>query len=190
MQLSILTIAAFCTFTNAVSLRKKAINDPSNWSVSQFNSLVAFGDRYLRLLRSYTCSLLKHIPPSYTDENRLSYFGGHNGSAPPPGTFLPESFNTAGGARNWVRYVVQYTGTEIGSTFQPQLTLYDYAVSGAVCSNNISLRTFSAIHAPFPAVLEYEIPAFLADMQSDRNGTSEAYFTPALSAADAVYTIW
>jgi len=89
-----------------------------------------------------------------------------------------------------MRYVVQYTGTEVGSTWEPQITLYDYAVSGAVCSNNISPRTDSTIDAPFPAVLEYEVPAFLADMGSVRNGTTEAYFTPPLTATDAVYTIW
>src|SRR4051812_13452545 len=55
----------------------------SPWSVSNFNSLVAFGD-------------------SYTDENRLNYFGIHKGAAPPAGTFLPESFTTASGGRTWV----------------------------------------------------------------------------------------
>lgn len=53
-----------------------------------------------------------------------------------------------------------------------------------------SYRTFTSIDADFPAVLEYEIPAFLADQASVRNGTSEAYFSPALSAADSVYTMW
>jgi hypothetical protein len=31
-----------------------------------------------------------------------NYFVKHNGSAPPGGTFLPESFSTAGGGRTWV----------------------------------------------------------------------------------------
>lgn len=93
----------------------------STWSVSNFNSLIAFGD-------------------SYTDENRLNYFGGHNGSAPPPGTLLPESFSTAGGGRTWVRYVIQYTGATVGGEWEPSMTLYDYAVSGAVCSNEITPR--------------------------------------------------
>ena len=44
------------------------------WSVKQFSSLVTFGD-------------------SYTDENRLGYFINNNGSAPPPGTLLPEVFS-------------------------------------------------------------------------------------------------
>lgn len=51
-------------------------------------------------------------------------------------------------------------------------------------------RTFTSIDADFPAVLDYEIPAFLADRAAVRNGTSEAYFTPTLSAADSVYAMW
>ena len=42
----------------------------------------------------------------------------------------------------------------------------------------------------FPSVLEYEVPAFLADMNTDRNGTSTPYFTPALSATDSVYAMY
>lgn len=91
------------------------------WDVSNFDSLITFGD-------------------SYTDENRLNYFGLHNGSAPPAGTFLPESFSTASGGITWPRYVIQYTGSTVNSQWTPQLTLYDYAVSGAVCSNDITPR--------------------------------------------------
>lgn len=83
------------------------------WSASNFNSLITFGD-------------------SYTDENNLNYIGSHNGSYPPTGTLLPESFSTPGGGRTWDRYVIQYTGET--------MTLYDYAVSGAVCSNLITPR--------------------------------------------------
>ena len=74
--------------------------------------------------------------------------------------------------------------------WDPSLTLYDYAVSGAVCSNEISPRTLSSINANFPAVLDYEVPAFLADIPSVRNGTDEPYFEPTLSATDAVYSLW
>lgn len=44
----------------------------------------------------------------------------------------------------------------------------------------------------FPSVLENEIPAFIADKAAgvDRNGTAEPYFSPALTAEDAVYAIW
>lgn len=93
----------------------------SVWQVSNFDSLVTFGD-------------------SYTDENRLNYFGSHNGSAPPPGTFLPESFATASGGKTWPRYVIQYAGSNSATEWDPKMTLYDYAVSGAVCSNEITPR--------------------------------------------------
>ena len=65
--------------------------------------------------------------------------------------------------------------------------MYNYAVSGAVCSNDITPRYFSAIDAPFPAVAQYEIPAYIADSQ---------YVTPdgekfLKAPADAtVYAMW
>ena len=52
-----------------------------------------------------------------------------------------------------MEYVRQYTG----------ISLYNYAVSGAVCSNNITPRYFSAIDAPFPDIEQYELPAYIAD---------------------------
>ena len=72
------------------------------------------------------------------------------------------------------------------------MQLYDYAVSGAVCSNLITPRILGSADPPinFPSVLEYEVPAFLADKAAERNGTTEPYFTPALSATDAVYVMW
>lgn len=91
------------------------------WQSSNFDSLVTFGD-------------------SYTDENRLNYFAMHNGSAPPAGTLLPESFATAGGGRTWPRYVIQYAGSNSATEWDPKMTLYNYAVSGAVCSNEITPR--------------------------------------------------
>ena len=102
----------FSAYAQAFSFQKAS----SAWSEKCFNSLITFGD-------------------SYTDENRLNWFSTHNGSAPPAGTFLGESFDTAGGGRTWPRYVVQYTGETANGTWEPQMTLYDYAVSGAVCSN-------------------------------------------------------
>lgn len=130
---------------------------------------------------------------SYTDENGLNYFTSSKGKAPPPGTLLPESFSTPGGGRTWPRYVVQYTGQEVDSTFQPQLTLYDYAVAGAVCSNEITPRNytrFNGVDTPFPDVLSYEVPNFQADLKANRINTSAPYFTPPLTATQAVYTIW
>jgi phospholipase/lecithinase/hemolysin len=93
----------------------------SSWSVSQFESFIVFGD-------------------SYTDESRLGFFISHNGSAPPPGTPLPESFSAADGGRVWPRYVIQYTGETVNGKWDPHMALYNYAVSGAVCSNEITPR--------------------------------------------------
>jgi phospholipase/lecithinase/hemolysin len=67
--------------------------------------------------------------------------------------------------------------------------LYNYAVSGAVCSNSITPRFFSAINAPFPAVTEYEVPAFLADSKyTSPNRTVGKFFTG--KPRDTVYAIW
>lgn len=93
----------------------------SVWNVANFKSLITFGD-------------------SYTDENRLSYILGNNGTLPAPGTYFPEGLNTASGGRTWPRFTVQYTGTTTNGIWIPQVDLYDYAVSGAVCSNNITPR--------------------------------------------------
>jgi len=111
------SIALFVASTSSFTFAQKGnfIQD-----VSRFNS-ITFGD-------------------SYTDENRIIYFYTHIGSAPPAGTFLPESFSTPSGGRTWPRYVVQYTGHTVNGAWSPQLTLYNYAVSGAVCSNFISPR--------------------------------------------------
>lgn len=115
------TLLAFGLTTSAIAsvLPKR---QTSIWDVDNFDSLITFGD-------------------SYTDENRLSYLFQHNGSLPPPGTYFPEGLNTASGGRTWPRFVIQYTGTTNGDVWTPGLTLYDYAVSGAVCSNNITPRS-------------------------------------------------
>ena len=56
-------------------------------------------------------------------------------------------------------------------------------------SLTLAHRTLIAPH-DFPAVLEYELPNFIADLTATRNGTSEPYFTPALTATDAAYAIF
>lgn len=49
-----------------------AVGHPRDaWCIKKLTSLVAFGD-------------------SYTDENRLGYFGNHDGQAPPVGWVEPE----------------------------------------------------------------------------------------------------
>jgi hypothetical protein len=103
---------------------------------------------------------------------------------------LYKSFHTAGGGRTWARYVIQYTGKNVNNVWTPQMTLYNYAVSGAVCDNTVSPRFTSSINAYFPAVRQYEIPAFLQDRGTERNGTSTHYFSPYRTAANTVYSMW
>jgi hypothetical protein len=100
----------------------------SRWAVSNFNSLVAFGN-------------------SYIEENRLNYFGIHNGSAPLTGTFFQRA-----------------SAQQVVVKWEPSMTLQ--------------------------FVVEYEIPVSFADKKSDSNGTTEAYFTPALISKDTVYAMW
>jgi len=104
--------------SSALLLPREGNRNNAPWSASRFRSLITFGD-------------------SYTDENRLLYFF-LQGFSPPPGTLLPESYLTPSGGRTWPRYVVQYIGEEIEGNFVPGLELYNYAVSGAVCSNEIT----------------------------------------------------
>ncbi|MBE7179720.1 MAG: SGNH/GDSL hydrolase family protein [Terriglobus roseus] len=149
------------------------------WTHLDIRSLVTFGD-------------------SYTDESRLSYFIGHAGSPPPPGTILPvvrvsalaltetsrthsrastdsaQSNNTASGGYIWDRYAAWY----LSEQQHRSVDLYDYAVAGAVCSNEITPRYFAPINAPFPDVEGYEIPAFYADYDTGVlkiNPSSTAY---------------
>lgn len=60
-------------------------------------------------------------------------------------------------------------------------------MSGAVCSNEITPLTFDAINAPFPSVLEYEIPAYIADSEyTEPNGNEFINIGP----NETVYAIW
>lgn len=86
--------------------------------------------------------------------------------------------------------MVQYTGSEANGQFVPQINLYNYAVSGAVCSNGITPRIFSPINADFPSVVEYEIPAFINDSTALNSATGKPTFTPALTSSNAVYLVW
>lgn len=92
-------------------------------------------------------------------------------------TDFSQSLSASDGGRIWVEYVKQYTGAN----------LYNYAVSGAVCSNDITPRYFSAIHAPFPDIQSYELPAYIADSKYYYPNGTKFMDDP----ADAtVYAIW
>ncbi|KAF7198339.1 Acetylesterase [Pseudocercospora fuligena] len=131
----------------------------TSWDLKKFTTLVAFGD-------------------SYTDDSRLNYFSEHDGQAPPVGWVNPANYHAADGGRPWPQYVKQYSG----------VNLYNYAVSGAVCSNNITPRTFSTINAPFPAVEQYEIPAYIADSQYIEPSTNQQFLIAPQD--ETVYSMW
>ncbi|EME79691.1 carbohydrate esterase family 16 protein [Pseudocercospora fijiensis CIRAD86] len=131
----------------------------NSWDLKKFTTLVTFGD-------------------SYTDDSRLGYFSDHDGQAPPVGWVNPTNYHASDGGRIWPQYVKQYSG----------VNLYNYAVSGAVCSNNITPRTFSYINAPFPAVEQYEIPAYIADSQYIIPSSGQRFLiTP---SDETVYSMW
>ncbi|RMZ07326.1 hypothetical protein D0860_05163 [Hortaea werneckii] len=133
--------------------------DPKQkWDLSKFTSLVVFGD-------------------SYTDDSRLGYFINNDGDAPPVGYENPANYAAADGGRPWPQYVAQYSGANI----------YNYAVSGAVCSNDITPRWFSAIDAPFPDIKGYEVPAYLADSEYVLPNGTKFMQDP---VDETVYAIW
>ncbi|KAF9891554.1 hypothetical protein FE257_004022 [Aspergillus nanangensis] len=136
-----------------------ALARPSQgWALRDFKTLVTFGD-------------------SYTDDSRLGYFASNGGAAPPVGWVQPENNNSASGGYTWGHFVAQ----------SAKVNRYNYAVSGAVCSNEITPRAFSAINAPFPSVLEYEIPAFLADSKF-KTPSGKKFLN--IHPQDTVYAMW
>lgn len=70
------------------------------------------------------------------------------------------------------------------------MTLYDYAVAGGVCSNNLTPHYAGPNGLLFPSVTEYGIPTFISDSQINTTGTGGEFFNPALTAENAVYAIW
>ncbi|KAI0451275.1 carbohydrate esterase family 16 protein [Xylaria acuta] len=116
---------------------------------------------------------------SYTDEGRFQYFVDTDGAAPPPGTVIPTSNVTAGGGYSWPHHVSQKLGA----------TTYNYAVSGAFCSNEIIYRYIDEVDGPIPSVIDYEVPAFKADVEyacTNHNTTFLRNRTP----ENTVYALW
>ncbi|ORY67520.1 acetyl esterase [Pseudomassariella vexata] len=110
---------------------------------------------------------------SYTDEGRLSAYFSNNGQPPPPGTSTAGSNFTASGGYAWGYFATQKLGAKY----------YDYAVSGAYCSNEIFSRYLAGINRTYPSVLEDEIPSFV---QEAGNKT----FYPNREADNSIYAIW
>jgi phospholipase/lecithinase/hemolysin len=65
--------------------------------------------------------------------------------------------------------------------------LYNYAVSGGVCSNAITPRYYDAIRGPYPSVSQYEIPAFQADSKVVNKDGSKFLIAP---VDQTVYNVW
>ena len=160
----LILVCVFLAATVLFLLRARRVNPESRWKAENFKSIIAFGD-------------------SYTDENRMDYIVAHDNEPPPPGTLLNESRSIATAGRVWARYVVQYTGSSDNGKWSSSMSLYNYAVGGSFCSGEIVPREY-------PTLLEYAVPAFAADKAAGRIDSSEAYFQPALTSSNAVFTLW
>lgn len=128
------------------------------WSLKNFTSLVIFGD-------------------SYSDDSRLAYFSNNDGAPPPVGYVNPANYDASTGGRVWPQYIAQYSGANI----------YNYAVSGAVCSNDITPRYYATIDAPFPDIAGYEVPAYIADSGYTYANGTKFLIEP---QDETVYAIW
>ncbi|KAK8102379.1 acetyl esterase [Apiospora sp. TS-2023a] len=117
---------------------------------------------------------------SYTDSGRLSAYSANNGSTPPPATDTSTSNFTASGGYSWGHFATQ----QLGAKF------YDYAVSGAFCSNNIFERFLPSINRTFPSVLEDEIPSFVEDVAYINASTGTNTFYPNRAGDNTVYALW
>jgi len=158
---TLILITAIASVSYASQWKRAYPGEPATPHIlNSFTNLVTFGD-------------------SYTDENRLNYFQKHNGSAPPAGTLVPQSNSTASGGVIWDRFVADYSGAK----------LYDYAVSGAVCSNSITPRSFE-FGIDFPSVLEYEVPAFLNDINFINTSTGTNTLFTDRQSDNTVYSLW
>ncbi|KAH8198176.1 hypothetical protein TruAng_007657 [Truncatella angustata] len=153
-----------------------AASSCSTGKLTNVENLISFGD-------------------SYTDQGRLSAYFANHGVTPPPATNTSGSNFTSTGGYAWGHFASQ----QLGATY------YDYAVSGAFCSNEIFSRYLAGINRTFPSVLEDEIPSFLEDIaQSDNTlyalwiGTNDlgidAFLTdsqnPGLTITNFIDCIW
>ncbi|KAL5336534.1 GDSL lipase/esterase [Aspergillus crustosus] len=130
----------------------------SGWGPRDWKGLVTFGD-------------------SYTDDSRFEYFESHNNTPPPVGWEPPINNNTYSGGYTWGHFASQAAN----------LTRFNYAVNGASCSNNITPRKYPPMNVWFRSVLEYEIPAYIADSEYvDAAG----YRFMDIEPDETVYSIW
>lgn len=164
-------------------------------STSEIDNLIVFGD-------------------SYTDEGRLTYFLTHDYNPPPAGLYIPESNLTSSGGPSWPQFASKKLGATTYNYAGKQVTVpalhtneaniliiriahssspYIYhrsiyrrltsrLVRGAVCTN-----IFPGI---LPAVDDYEVPAFLADVAyvNSTTGTNTLYTNR--TPDNTVYSLW
>ncbi|KAF8434437.1 GDSL lipase/esterase [Terfezia claveryi] len=160
MRSTLITFLTVVTFAAQLQLGDASYNSSCTKGYAttsgwkKIQTLVSFGD-------------------SYTDESRLNYFRDH-GHAPPVGWVAPFNNSTFSGGKSWARMAAELSGVKLDN----------YAVSGAVCSNNLTPRIWQTIMQPFPSVAEYEVPAFLADHISAETGCID------LNPATTAYSIW
>ena len=67
--------------------------------------------------------------------------------------------------------------------------LYNYAVSGAVCSNEIIYRYLAGVYGPFPDVV-YEVDAFVADTKYINASTHTNTLYKNRRSDNTVYSMW
>ena len=67
--------------------------------------------------------------------------------------------------------------------------LYNYGVSGAVCSNEIVSRYLSSVYGPFPDVV-YETGAFVADANYINASTNTNTLYTNRTSNNTVYSMW
>lgn len=65
------------------------------------------------------------------------------------------------------------------------MKVYNYAVSGAVCSNKITPLTLSGML--IPTFLEYEVPTYIADSKYTNSSGDKVLDIP---AEETVYSVW
>lgn len=126
---------------------------------------VVYAAPAVRDLKLKSFSTLVVFGDSYTDQGVYQYRPSADGTVGTPKTVAST------GGRVWPQYVKQYAG----------VTLYDYAVSGAVCDSVFSPSKRNGVK-------QDQIPAFLTDNQYISNSTGQrALNNP---SDETVYAIW
>lgn len=144
----------------------------------QNSTIWSHSETGIYLIISFDLAHINLTFPSYTDENRARYFNA-NGRAPPVGLLLPPSDSTPGGGVTWPRFVSNFTGAK----------LYNYAVSGAACSDQIVTRWSAAANRTAPDVV-YAVDAFVADTKYVNASTGKNTLFTNRKSDNTAYTMW